>query len=211
MTTESMDYFAFYWTLPVPWAGFIELPTDADEAAKLSRTIRYQVERVRRWVAEQKGRLIDEQAYLELKPDRGTEEIEPVIDKLIARARKHGARLVLVDFSEAMNWRRHGPLWDRLDASGLVDALDPVPVLIDGKWFKPDAHFRTWRQAERLHVERKEDRRAALIDAIRALREQGLSYPVIAAELNCNGLRTPNGKPWSGANVRKLVVAMPPS
>ena len=30
----------FYWTLPVPWAGFVELPEDIDAAAKASRTIR---------------------------------------------------------------------------------------------------------------------------------------------------------------------------
>ena len=37
----------FYWTLPVPWAGFTDLPKDIDAAVKASRTIRYQVQRVR--------------------------------------------------------------------------------------------------------------------------------------------------------------------
>ena len=38
----------FYWTLPVPWAGFTDLPTDVDEAAAQSRTIRYQRDLIRR-------------------------------------------------------------------------------------------------------------------------------------------------------------------
>lgn len=42
-----MNYIGFYWTLPVNWAGFTTLPADADEAAKGSLTIRYQVDLVR--------------------------------------------------------------------------------------------------------------------------------------------------------------------
>lgn len=38
-----MNYIGFYWTLPVNWAGFTTLPSDADAAAKVSCTIRYQV------------------------------------------------------------------------------------------------------------------------------------------------------------------------
>ena len=46
-------YLGLYWTLPVPWAGFTRLPKDAKAAAARSRTIAYQRERVRRWVAEE--------------------------------------------------------------------------------------------------------------------------------------------------------------
>ena len=67
------NYIGFYWTLPVPWAGFRDLPNDADEASGLSRTIRYQRDRVRRWVKEEKGELIDETVFLETEPDRGSD------------------------------------------------------------------------------------------------------------------------------------------
>ena len=57
-----MDRFlGLYWTLPVPWAGFTQLPKDVGAAAKLSRTIAYQRERVRRWVAEEGGDLVAEE------------------------------------------------------------------------------------------------------------------------------------------------------
>lgn len=200
-----MDFFAFYWTLPVPWAGFTALPKDADEAAKASRTIRYQVLRVRQWVAEQKGHLIGEEVFLELHPDRGSEQIVPVIDKLINKAKARGASVVLVDFSEAMRWRRHGPLWDRLDASGIAVALDPVEIQLPEERLNPIDHFRSWRRLERLHAETKGDRKAALAAAIMDLRGEGLSFAAIATELNAAGLMTATGKAWSAENVRKLV------
>ena len=37
----------FYWTLPVPWAGFTALPEKIEDAAKVSRTIRYQMQLIR--------------------------------------------------------------------------------------------------------------------------------------------------------------------
>lgn len=201
-----MDYFAFYWTLPVPWAGFTSLPKDVDEAAKASRTIRYQVARVRRWVADQKGCLLGEEVFLELQPDRGSEQIVPVIDKLIAKAKAKSASVVLVDFSEAMRWRRHGPLWDRLEASGIAVALDPTPVQMPEEELDPIDHFRSWRRLERLHAETKGDRKAALAAAIMDLRDEGLSFAAIASELNAAGMTTPTGKAWTADNVRKLIV-----
>lgn len=200
-----MDYFAFYWTLPVPWAGFSVLPNDPDAAAEASRTIRYQVTRVRHWVADQKGRLLGEEVFLEIQPDRGSEQIVPVIDKLIHKAKRQGAQIVLVDFSEAMRWRRHGPLWDRLDTSGIAVALDPEPVQMPEGLLDPIAHFRSWRRLERLHADGKIDRIAALRSAIADLREEGLSFAAIAAELNAAGIMTATGKAWTGDNVRKLV------
>ncbi len=50
----------FYWTLPVPWAGFTELPKDVDRAAEFSRTIRYQREIIRRYAREHHLQLIHE-------------------------------------------------------------------------------------------------------------------------------------------------------
>ena len=48
----SQNAVGFYWTLPVPWAGFTSLPKAVDDAAKLSRTIRYQRDLIRRYAAD---------------------------------------------------------------------------------------------------------------------------------------------------------------
>lgn len=201
-----MDYIGFYWTLPVPWAGFTSLPADPDAAAKASRTIRYQVERVRRWVKDDGGRLIAEEVFLELAPDRGSEQIAPAIDRLIAKARAQGAKLVLVDFSEAFEWRKHGVLWDRLDDSRICVALDPVSLVLDGKEFDPVRHFRSWRQLDEAHVAAKPALRAALVETATSLRDEGGTYAAIAAQLNAGGDLTPNGRKWTADNVRKLLT-----
>ena len=107
-------FIGFYWTLPVPWAGFRELPKDPDAAAAGSKTIRYQRDRVRSLVKSEKGTLVHEEVFVDMQPDRGTEFILPVIDQLLQECDAEVAALVLVDFSEAFGWRRHGPLWDRL-------------------------------------------------------------------------------------------------
>lgn len=200
-----MDFFAFYWTFPVPWASFTALPDDPDEAAKRSRTIHYQVQRVRHWVADQKGRLVGEEVFLELQPDRGTEHVGPAVEKLIAKARAKSAGIVAVNFAESMGWRPHQALWSRLQGSGRVTALDPSPLILAGETLDPVAHFRAWRQLERLHSAGKEGRKAELIEVIVALRDQGMSYAAIAAALNEDGRSTANGKSWTADNVRKLV------
>jgi hypothetical protein len=69
-------YLGFYWALPVNWAGFRRLPANIDDAAAGSRTIRYQRERVRAYVAESRGRLVDEIAFIDMQPDRATDLVE---------------------------------------------------------------------------------------------------------------------------------------
>ena len=202
-----MDYIGFYWTLPVPWAGFTALPSDPDAAAKASRTIRYQLERVRRWVKDDGGRLVAEEVFLELAPDRGTGEIVPVIDRLIAKAHAQGAKLVLVDFSDAFQWRRHGALWDRLADRRVCERLDPTPIFLDGKAFDPVQHFRSWRQLDQAHAAARPAVRAALAGTARSLRDDGSTYAAIAAQLNASGDLTPNGRKWTADNVRKLLAA----
>jgi hypothetical protein len=204
-----MDYFALYWTLPVPWVGFKQLPSDPDEAAKASRTIRYQVERVRRWVAAEKGRLLGESVFMELQADRGTHHIVPLVEKLVAKAENAGAGIVAVNFAEALGWRPHYALWGTLEGSGRVTALDPTPLVLEHETLDPVAHFREWREREDRFVAGKEERKVALAETIRALRESGLSFPVIAEVLNGEGQRTANGKPWTGDNVRKMLGAGP--
>lgn len=200
-------YVGFYWTLPVPFANFTSLPQDVDAAAGQSRTIRYQRDRVRRWVAGEKAALVAERVFLELQPDRGTDLVRPALDEAIALCTDQGADLVLVDFAAAFGWRRHSWLRDHLEASGIgVQALDPAPIPIDGATFDPVEHFRTWQQAQAAFVARKPERKAALIAAIGRLPVEDMTLAEVAAHLNAEGLRTPTGKPWTRENVRKFLA-----
>ena len=202
------NFIGFYWTLPVPWAGFRTLPKSADEAAAKSQTIRYQRDRVRSWVREENGTLFAEEVFLELQPDRGTEQIVPVIDRLLARCRAEDATLVLVDFSEAFGWRRHGPLWDRLDDETSWMALDPVPVIMDGADFDPVEHFRTWREIDHAHAGSKPDRKAAIARAIDGLGTEHATVTALAQALNTEGVRTPTGRSWTEDNLRKFLKSL---
>lgn len=213
-------YLGLYWTLPVPWAGFTQLPKDVEKAAKASRTIRYQRERVRRWVKEEGGTLIAEEVFLELAPDRGTEHILPAVDRLLSRAKADGAKLVLVDFSEAYGWRRHAALHEHLAAQPALHVmLDPEPLLIieEGALavagsltgaFDPAGHFRAWREVEATHAATKPQRKAHLASAIAARQGEHASLAALAQALNADGLTTPTGKPWSADNLRKFMAGL---
>jgi len=201
-------YIGFYWTLPVPWAGFRTLPPEVDAAAEQSVTIRYQRDRVRGWIGGEKGTLIAEEVFLELQPDRGTEQIIPVIDRLLSRCKTEQAILVLVDFSEAFGWRRHGPLWDHLANEQLCMPLDPAPIMMNGKEFDPVEHFRTWRDVEHTHANSKPERKAAIAKAISNLQLDNQSRLAMAKALNADGVRTPSGRPWTEDNLRKFLKSL---
>lgn len=201
-----MRVIGFYWTLPVPWIGFTTLPKSVDEAAKASRSIRYQRERVRRWVKDEGGQVLHEEAFMEMKADRGTTAILPEIDRLLARAEALDATLALVNFAESFHWRPHASLWGRLQAEERVMALDPVPVLIDGQSFDPIAHFRAWTDMAETHTALKPQAKAQIAARITALRDNGTSYAAIADALNAEGTTTPSGKPWRPDNLRKLLA-----
>ena len=201
-------FIGFYWTLPVPWAGFRDLPTDPDAAAEASRTIRYQRDRVRQWVRQEKGTLIEERVFIELQADRGSPEIVPAIDALLETCQAMSARLVLVDFSQAYGWRPHGPLSDRLAGNDLCMQLDPEAMRIDGEKgesFNPVAHFRMWREMNDAHVASKPQRKARIAEAIAALQTDHQGFEELAKALNAAETYTLSGKPWTGDNVRKFL------
>ncbi len=79
----------FYWTLPVPWAGFTELPTDIDAAAGASRTIGYQRALIRRHAKAEKLNLIREEVFLEIEPDRGSRSIHAPLNRLAKTPSDH--------------------------------------------------------------------------------------------------------------------------
>jgi hypothetical protein len=72
-------FVGFYWTLPVNWTGFRSLPKDVEEAAAKSRTIRYQMERVRKHVDENAGELVGEFTFMDVRPDRATDAVQEAL------------------------------------------------------------------------------------------------------------------------------------
>lgn len=199
----------FYWTLPVPWAGFTALPKDVDAAAKISQTVRYQREVVRRYVRNEGGRLVREAVFLEIRPDRGDDAIRSDLEKAAAICRKEGAQLMLVDFAEVQGWRSHAPLKEWLKAAGVDYRLLP-PDPLEGEWsFDPAAHFADWRERDthwRVEKNARINRAAARAAQLRA---EGLSFPKTAEAMNAEGIATPTGKSWTGDNLRKLLISMP--
>lgn len=197
----------FYWTLPVPWAGFTELPEDIDAAAKTSRTIRYQRELIRRHAKENSYQLVEEKVFLEIAPDRGSRYVLDALRPLEAISREKHAVLLYVDFSEVQGWRGHGPLsdWERHTRIE-VQTVYPDEIQIDGGSFDPHRHFADWRERQKAWTAGKEERRARAIDAVSRLRAAGQkNNEVIAEMLNADGVRSPSGKPWSKHGIEDLL------
>lgn len=204
-------YVGFYWTFPVPWIGFESLGKDVEEAARKSLTIRYQRDLANRWVKDQGGVMIREGAALELRPDRGTEEILPAVGKALEFARTHEAQLLLTDFRELGNWRRHGPLREAVEEATAQDpervqwiAPDPVPMAdMKGGVFEPRRHFRRWRELEAEHAGSKPEHRAAILAHLEGRAEESLVEQ--AKALEAAGLKTFTGRKWDADNLRKFL------
>ena len=199
---------AFYWTLPVPWADFTRLPAAIDDAAKASRTIRFQRETIHDYARRQGLELVHEEAFLEIHPDRGSNTITDALNKAACICRDHGALLVFVDFSGVQQWRSHQPMHDWL-TTAKVDSLpiEAAPILLDGVLFDPHAHFSKWREAQWQWSSTKQDRADKAAARTRELQAAGLKYPAIARTLNEEKLRSLSGKPWTAESLRKLMTA----
>lgn len=204
---ENATAVGFYWTLPVPWAGFTDLPSDVDEAAALSMTIHYQRNLIRRYAKDHRMDLIHEEAFLEIEPDRGTQHVRDGLRKVETLCRTHDSTLLIVDFSEVQGWRSHAPLHEWAQSSRIdVRLIYPDPVVIDGKSFDPHSHFSEWRQRQHMWTEGKSDRAAACRAEAARQRAEGASYAAIAATLNARGLSNVTGKPWTADNLRKSLA-----
>lgn len=197
----------FYWTLPVPWAGFRELPKDIEAAAKASKTIRYQVQRIRNYAQLEKFTLIREEVFIEVQPDRGTDSATSALNKLEGYCRSHQAAILLVDFAVLQGWRSnpHIAAWSQQKNIEMVPVW-PEPVPLDGKEFDPAAHFQDWRNRQAEWTEGKAERLTSALKKVSVLRKKGLSYAEVARTLNADGILSATGKPWSGDMVRKLVT-----
>lgn len=202
-------FVGFYWTLPVPSAGFTSLPKSLDEAAQKSMTIRYQRELIARFVKNERGTLVGELFFLELAADRGTEHVEDVLTKAVDLCQKHKAQLLFVDFAQEGGWRNH-PFMSRLMQRAPVSCLglDPEPIFNDGQMFDPIAHFKRARKAA---ADRRSasERRDALIARLREMLPGDLNttaqVKALVARLNLAGVKTVNGRIWTEPNLRAFL------
>ena len=203
----SGSYVGVYWTLPVNWAGFRDLPPAVDAAAAASRTIRYQRERVRGWVREQGGALLGEVAFMDTRTDRATDTVRDVLRRAAPAYAGKGATLLAVQFHEVHHWRHNPFLHKAAEELGLeVIGLSPDRLTIWGEVFDPARHFAAWRAEDvsamaRLRLEAHEGLQAALAE----LPNGNGRWQAIAGLLNGRGVRTIRGGAWTADNVRKLA------
>jgi hypothetical protein len=210
----SRRFVGFYWTLPLPHLGFIKLPKGAEEAAAVSRTIRYQRERIRQHVAEQGGELVGEAVWIELDPDRGSRHVKADLRRAVESCSKAKAQLLYVDFAERHGWRPHQQLKTFLGefADGsLHRPLDPDPIVINGQHFDPVEHFRQWQRAmadRGTPAERRQEVRSQVLAAAAGQLPPAVprvDYMSLAAMLNREGIRTTTGRRWASDNLRMVL------
>jgi hypothetical protein len=202
----------FYWTFPVPWAGFHTVPANVDEAAKTSRTIAYQRELIRRYARANGYELIREAAAVEFRPDGGTSDIAKDLEPLAALCRTEDATMLLADFTEHHGWRSNVPLHDAARDLGITVAPVPADILpLDGITFNPHAHFAEWRERQRQWTADKPARAAKARARALELGATGAKNPAIAKTLNAEGLRSPTGKEWTADALRKFLATSVPA
>lgn len=166
----SGRYVGVYWTLPVNWADFRNLPPDVDAAAAASRTIRYQHERVRGWVREHGGTLLGEVAFMDARTDRATDAVREVLRRAAPAYAGEDATLLAVQFHEMHRWRSNPFLYEAAQELGMaVIGLPPDLTTIGADVFDPARHFTAWRKENgsamaRLHLDAHEGLKAALAE-----------------------------------------------
>lgn len=198
----------FYWTLPVPWAGFTTLPAQIDDAAAISKTIRYQCDAIRRHAKIEGFKLVHEEVFLEIEPDRGSDIIREPLAKVAKICREHDAVLLYVDFSQVQGWRSHAPMqqWSQT-LSIQTDPVFPDEIVMDGQMFDPHAHFSEWREKQAHWIGGKAVRAAKAHARALVLLSEGLKRPAIADLLNAENISSPSGKPWTSDNLGKFLTA----
>jgi hypothetical protein len=198
-----MNAIGFYWTLPVPWAGFTRFDCAyIDRAAYQSRTIALQREAFHAWAAAGDHLLIHERAFIELAPDRGSAYIREPLADLVRLADTRQATVVYVDFGESLQQRSHQLL--RHFVGEHAAAFMPI-ALTDELETKFRTHFDDWRGADRRWRANKPVRCKVAQARAETFLAQGKSRTAIAQELNRAGILSPTGKPWTGDNLRKFL------
>ncbi|WP_132249165.1 hypothetical protein [Methylobacterium segetis] len=203
-------YAGFYWTLPVPRRGFRQLPADVEAAARRSRTIRYQLELIRRYVRDEKGHLIAERAFMEFASDRGTEAVREELDRIIPICIAKQATLLVVDFSQAHHWRPHEEIPSYVRARGVeCEPLLPEREMIDGQFFDPIRHFRRWQKRHASEGPAMRERaKLELLAVMGRLPEARGRTQRAADDLNQRGITTGTGRRWTAEGVRKTYARL---
>jgi hypothetical protein len=202
------DAVGFYWTLPVNWADFRDAGEDVEVASQLSKTIRYQMELVRRWAAKKKYRMAYEIAYTDTRTDRATDGCKASLDKARRNCTDQKAVLVYVDFQAEYFWRENPFIKKHAKALGFETIpLYPDVINVGGKPFDPVKHFREWRRRDKAgKADLREMADQGLLEAYRRFQGGAGRYQLMAGWLNANGVKTPTGKNvWSADNVRKAI------
>ena len=206
-----VSFVGFYWTFPVRWAGFLDLPRDAARAAQASRTVAYQRALVRQHVDLEKGVLASELVAMEVSPDRGTSAIDGDVARAGRLCREAGATLLYVDFQQNGGWRPHPLLSEavvKLEHAGVsVTGLPAEELMLDGWNFAPAMHFSKWRDQEKKERERRRQVVPKALGAALAEVPEGRGrWAKIAALLNERGSPTSTGGAvWNAENVRKAA------
>lgn len=137
-----MNYVGFYWTRPVFWAGFNSLLTEVDDAAKASKTIRYQRDVIRRYVRDHKGSLVGEFVYLDQRADGSNIVIQAELKSAEKLCYIKRATLVIIDTRHQYGWRRNKYLTDCISERNIpFEELPADSIVMDGKEFSPREHF----------------------------------------------------------------------
>ena len=209
-SAATQRYVGFYWTLPIPSVGFLKLSDDPDVAATQSKTIKYQREVIKEWVAEEGGLLIREITFLETQSDRGTDAVIHYVQQAARICRENEATLLYVDFRQMCGWRPHQELTYAIEEEQIASV--PVwpsheTIMIDGKPFHPARHFKDHRMQHEKEAARRHD-----VAIKRLLKEAGNVPPgrgrnaLIAEKLNAEGVQTfQGGRPWTADNVKKVL------
>lgn len=199
----------FYWTRPVPHVGFTSLPDDAELAAQKSKTIRYQRALIHRYAKENGFSLIEERVFLEVEPDRVTEQMGAALDALRPRLEQERATLLALEFEQGHGERKNWHLKNMAEGAGAnVVLVAADPIMLDGKIFDPHAHFSNWKSRQKKWSSDKAARVAAALGRAWELKEIGYSLSVIADRLNREGLKTATNKDWTSSNLGKALKAV---
>jgi hypothetical protein len=209
--SQGGRYVGFYWTLPLPTLGFIELSDDADVASAQSKSIRYQREVIKVWIAEERGGLVGEVTFLEVQPDRATDAVGHYVKKAAELCRQKQATLVYVDFREMCGWRPHNYLTAAIEEEG-VRSVPVWPshetIMMDGQLFDPVQHFRDHRIfGEKAAAERRDTAISRLLKFAQDTPPGRRRNALIAKMLNDERVETfqGGGRPWTVDNVKKAL------
>lgn len=203
----NMTAVGFYWTRPVPWAGFTQLPSDINEAATISRTIAYQRSLTRRYAQKRGYRLVGERTFIEIEPDRGSDLILGALDDTATSFGTQQCTVLLTDFAVVEGMRAHWAITDWAERhQDQVERIYPEPMAVGGEWFDPFEHFRNWRELQQSWKMGKSHRTAQALTRIadRLQADPKVTFPTLATLLNEEGLRSVTGMPWTGDSVRKF-------